>query len=157
MPPGDGTAGPVDGTGLLARLRAAVEPQRVVAGWATVELDRAERELAAGLDHPVASAVDAPLDELLGARCRLIRPTDASEVVLLEPSTEGRLAAALARHDEGWLVTWLVVDAAAVRRAAAAGFRLSPSASGPLGLERLVLGGPRHGPFALLATLERRR
>ncbi|HXI46039.1 MAG TPA: hypothetical protein VNH13_07035 [Candidatus Acidoferrales bacterium] len=120
-------------------------------GWATVELKRAERELSAG-GTSVGTAVEAPASELLGARCRRVGLADGAELVLLEPSTEGRLAAALARHDEGWLVTWLVAEEAAVARAVEAGFRLSPERPGPLGPERLVLDGPRDGPFLLLAT-----
>jgi hypothetical protein len=146
----------LDPAGRDARLRAVVRPRSSVPGWATVELDRAEREAATGLGTTLGPGVAAPDDSLLGARCRILRPTETSRLVLLEPATEGHLAAALARHGEGWLVTWLLVDAAAVGRALAAGFRLSPEAAGPLGQERRVLGGPRHGPFILLAGLDPR-
>ena len=41
-----------------------------------------------------------------------LAPRYGPAIVLLEPSTEGRLAATLARHGEGWCATWLAaVDA----------------------------------------------
>jgi hypothetical protein len=137
-----------------APLRAIARPARTVHGWASVELDRAERELVATIHGPAPTVAEAPASELLGASCRLIRPRNASELLLLEPSTEGLLAAALARNDEGWLATWLVVEAAAVLRAGEAGFRFSRERPGPLGRERLILGGPRAGPFVLLAGFD---
>ena len=84
---------------MLARLIDVVRPQRIVTGWATVELDRAETETVAV--HGLAAGQvprAAPDDELLGARCRLIPTATGDNVVLLEPSTEGRLAVALARR-----------------------------------------------------------
>jgi hypothetical protein len=141
----------------LDRVRAAVEPRRVVGGWATVELDRAEVEVAAalagrpGLGEPRAEP--APDERLLGARCRLLRFPGGREILLLEPSTEGRLAAALARRGEGSVALYLFVDAGAVERARRAGFRLSSLGRGPFGPERLVLAGRRWGPFLLLAGL----
>src|SRR6267142_1080428 len=63
-------------------------------GWATVELERAARELAG-----IATFSPAPRDAALGATARRSplgdRPRPA--VVLLEPDMEGLLAAALAR------------------------------------------------------------
>jgi len=139
-----------------ARLLAAVAPLRVVVGWATVELDRAEQEVGAilaGRDGAHAPRVEAAIgDRLLGARCRRLGTADEQEVLLLEPSTEGRLAAALARHGEGFLARYHIVDSEAPERARRAGFDLSPRGGGPLGPERLVLGGPRWGPFLLLVA-----
>jgi hypothetical protein len=138
-----------------ARLHAAVAPRRLVIGWATVELDRAEVQVGArlaagpGPDTPVRE--DAPDDELLGARCRLLRSA-RGEVLLLEPSTEGRLAAALARHDEGPLVRFLVGGSHGPERVRKAGLVLSAAGDGPFGSEQLVLGGPRWGPFLLLVA-----
>lgn len=140
------------------RLAAAIEPRRTIAGWATVELDRAEVEVVAALDRrhgrgrsPVVEA--APDDVILGARCRVIQDAGDLDVVLLEPSTEGRIAAALVRHGEGTVVRYLVTDAGAPERARKAGFAISAPAPGPLGAQRLVLGGPRDGPFLVLAGL----
>jgi hypothetical protein len=129
----------------LDRLLEAAAPLRTHVGWATIELDRAGRELGAA----IVGARSAPdLDEpLLGARSRL-----TGEVLLLEPSSEGLLAAGLARHGEGPLALYVVVQPGAAERVRAAGFLLSPSAPGPLGTERRVLVGPRDGPFLLLVT-----
>ena len=71
--------------------------------WATVELDRAERELGAILGAPL-DAGEAPRDPGLGATVRLARPFGQAPepaLLLVEPDTEGRLAALLARHGEG--------------------------------------------------------
>lgn len=84
--------------------------------WATVELDRAERELGAILGAPLA-ARPAPRDDALGAAVRVARPFgQAPEPVLLlvEPDTEGRLAALLARHGEG--IVALEVEAGGATR-----------------------------------------
>ena len=107
-------------------------------GWATVELDRAALELA-HLLAPDAAFRDAPPSVLLGARCR-IAPAAAPatvRIVLLEPDTEGRLAATLARSGEGWVATW------EVEPSVIGGAGISAARPGPLGLERLGLeGGP---------------
>jgi hypothetical protein len=77
-------------------------------GWATVDLERAERELGEALGV-VLDFRPAPRDRRLGARTRVGRPFGASpSLVLMEPDTEGRLAAILARHGEG--VALVVVD-----------------------------------------------
>jgi hypothetical protein len=120
-------------------------------GWATVDLDRAALELAPRLVAGTGFR-DAPDSDLLGARCRIARlaepgPDGADLVILLEPSTEGRLAVTLARHDEGWCATWwrATVDPS--------GDPAPPTSvrhPGPLGPERLVLGGPPSGPHRLL-------
>ena len=91
---------------------------------------------------------------MLGARCRLLRFGDDREIVLLEPSTEGRLAAALARYGEGSLALYLLVDGGAPERARRAGFTLTSLGRGPFGPERLVIAGPRDGPFLILAGLD---
>jgi hypothetical protein len=141
----------------LATLRtlagAAARPD--VRGWATVDLARAERELAEVSPHP-RDAVTVPDDTVLGARCRLLRSVAGdADIVLLEPSTEGRLAASLARFGEGFLVRYVVVAEGfpdLARRAAAAGLALSRPAPGPLGTECLVLGGPAWGPHVVVST-----
>ncbi|MBI3746330.1 MAG: hypothetical protein HY264_07380 [Chloroflexi bacterium] len=155
--PGDGVE-PLLGARALGdapdRLALAAGPHQIVSGWATVELDRAEEEVAGllGLDEPVrASAVDD--DRVLGARCRLLQAGTTS-VLLMEPSTEGRLAAALARRGEGFTVRYLLVDGGAPERARRAGFMLTSAGRGPFGGERLVVDGPRSGPFLVLAGLD---
>jgi hypothetical protein len=145
----------------LDRLTAAIGPARVVVGWATVELDRAEVQLAGRPDAGVERSTvarDAAADEILGARCRVLEAAAKPEVVLLEPSTEGLLAAALARRGEGIVAAYLVVDVGpaaidAAGRARRARFTLSSERPGPLGRQRLVRVGPRWGPFLLLAGL----
>ena len=138
-----------------ARLRAAVEPRWSVGGWATVELDRAEVEVADSLASFGRPAIESgAVDRLLGARCRLLRLGGGMEVALLEPSTEGRLAAALARYGEGTLVHYLLVDAGGPERARRAGFTLTSPGLGPFGPERLALAGPRYGPFLVLAGFD---
>ncbi|MGK2851125.1 MAG: hypothetical protein ACSLFN_09475 [Candidatus Limnocylindrales bacterium] len=125
-------------------------------GWTTVELDRAAGELA-HLLVPGGTFAEATPCEQMGAWCRIgrVRPGAAAAdiVVLLEPSTEGRLAATLARHDEGWQVTWeAAADAANATDPAASDLVLSVERPGPLGPERLVLGGPATGPHRLVVT-----
>ena len=157
----------------IARLRDAVQPRSEVGGWATVELDRTEASFGAasgpsgsvafpatraapgGARNDLGDELRAELrDELLGALARVIRTTDQRDVVLLEPFTEGRLAAALARHGEGFAVLYLIADAEALVRARAAGFVLSSVGLGPFGPQRLVVEGPRWGPFLVLAGLD---
>jgi hypothetical protein len=121
-------------------------------GWATVELERAARELAA-----IATFSPAPRDVALGATARRSplgdRPRPA--VVLLEPDTEGLLAAALARFGEGVRAVYLgALDRADVDDTP----NLGPSRPGPLGPARLVIGRRPWGPHALvLAGVTRRR
>ena len=114
-------------------------------GWATVELDRGTRALEAELGLPPGAFAPAADDGWLGARCHVARLGGGGaspSAILLEPSTEGRLAAALARHGEGPVALWLLrpgVATAAVR-------------PGPLGPARLIHGPAPWGPFVLLAS-----
>jgi len=128
----------------VRRLADAIGPHESVEGWATVDLDRAEFNVPGARSRAVAE------DELLGARCRWLDLSDGHAALLLEPSTEGRLAASLARFGEGPIALYLRAEAGAASRAIAAGFALSSVAGGPLGRQRLVLGGPRWGPHVLL-------
>lgn len=116
--------------------------------WATVELERALVDL--GID--AARAVDAIEDPLLGARVVVVAGDDAT-IALAEPSTEGRLAASLARHGEGpagrYLGPPLSLDVVRAR-AAAAGVTLSRSAVGPFGPSLLVLGRGRLGDASVI-------
>jgi hypothetical protein len=122
-------------------------------GWGTVDLDRAADELAteAGLDGALVRP--APEDAALGASARRLDLADGP-LLLLEPRTEGRLAAALARHGEGPVAIYLAA-ADGVRDAGAAGFvvaagRLLAPQGDPLGgLSRLVLPIDPWGPFVL--------
>lgn len=115
----------------------------VAVGWATVELDRAARELA----HLLAPGTDfrtAASSVILGARCRS-GPAAAVPglwIALLEPETEGHLAGTLARFGEGWMATWAVADASAPSG--------STARPGPFGAERLLSGGPLNVPYRLV-------
>jgi hypothetical protein len=131
-------------------------------GWATVELDRAADELGMWLgDAPEPEAPDAT-EPLLGARTRLRSagglPGDT--VLLLEPSTEGRLAASLARDGEGPAALYLR-PAAGLRAwaadARARGVRLSARRVGPLGGSVLVAGGPVAGPHLVIVDTQAAR
>lgn len=124
-------------------------PAPLAVGWATVELDRAAAELA-GLLVPGETFRDAPDSELLGASCRIGRAA-TSMIVLLEPSTEGRLAAALARHGEGWCATWTRDPATPADPASPDDEWSTMARPGPLGLERLERTAPGSRPFRLLA------
>lgn len=114
-------------------------------GWATVDLDRAAGELS-HLLRAGSEFMEAQSSVVLGARCRVGPAAEdpALRIVLLEPDTEGRLAATLARHDEGWAATWAVEPSAGARQRHA-----SVARPGPFGMERLVPGGPLGGPHRL--------
>lgn len=131
---------------ILGALAAAPSHDRPIAlGWATVDLDRAAADLAAALGLTVAAFHPANDSIVLGARCRVAEGVLAGgmPLAILEPATEGLLAAALARHGEGPSVTWAQSSDAPTRRQAS----LRP---GPFGPERLQTGGPPQGPFLLL-------
>ena len=139
------------GSGALDRILAAVapapgRPDPLVVGWATVDLDRATAELATELGIATAAFLSAPDSVVLGARSRVafgVLP-GGMPLAILEPRTEGRLAAALARQGEGPWVTW-------ARSAVKIG--RGPSRSrrpGPFGPEHMYPGTPTDGPFLLL-------
>lgn len=99
-------------------------------GWATVEHERAQSEL-----DPSGSWAELARDPALGAR-RWLRVADGATadpaLVILEPDTEGRLAASLARFGETVAVAYLG------NRAIAEG--------------RLVREGPAWGPHVVVAA-----
>jgi hypothetical protein len=128
-------------------------PLTIGRGWATVDIDRATVELA----HLIAADgrfQDVSRSAILGARCVRARAAasvgfGATWVILVEPDTEGRIAAFLARHGEGWAVEWFESEDIAAN---------ARGAPGPLGPERLVRDAPTSGPFRLgvpAATIER--
>jgi hypothetical protein len=107
-------------------------------GWATIDRDAPVAGWAPG--------DDLAADPILGAAVRSIDGVDG--LVLLEPSTEGRVAASLARSAEGPAAIYVRVrrDPAALRRT---GLVLSALATGPFGRQALVLGGSRFGPHVV--------
>jgi hypothetical protein len=117
--------------------------------WATVDLDRT----LAGLGVE-SKAARASVDALLGARV-VVTPSgpDRPPLAIAEPITEGRLAATLARNDEGPAGRYVAVPdglALARARAADAGIALSRVEEGPFGRAMLVLIGPVSGPHLIL-------
>ena len=137
-------------------------------GWATVELDRAASS------WPDVRWEAAPRESLVGARSLVGRariradappvgpvpadaaradpvPADVITIVLLEPDTEGRLAASLARHGEGPAVIYvrapLATTSVMPARLARLGIR-ARAGTGPFGPEWAV-----HGPLASSPTL----
>ena len=146
---------PVPGGEDEPSLPAAAGPSLELAGigWATVELDRAEKELGQWLGDAVEPA--SPIDAQLGAhaRVRLAGGLPGRHVVLLEPSTEGRVAASLARDGEGPCAIYLRPAGGLDPWAAAArdrGIHLGRRRVGPLGRSALVAGAPPAGPHLIL-------
>jgi hypothetical protein len=117
----------------------------VAVGWATVDPDRAAAELASQLGLAPDAFVPAEDSLALGARCRLAAAVlpDGLSLAILDPATESRLAATLARHGEGPAVVWSIARPGATSSRG----RARP---GPLGPERLVPGTPAHGPHRFL-------
>jgi hypothetical protein len=127
--------------------------RRIARGWATVDLDRARAQLAPLL-HADAAFEPVARSVVLGARCvrgRAAADDEGAWIIVLEPDTEGRVAASLARHGEGWMATWVAAAASDPPRVAAT------TTPGPLGPESLEPGAARAGPFRLRvspATIE---
>jgi hypothetical protein len=139
------------GEGLVARLARA---RPVGVGWATVESDRAVVELAAELRVSIGAFELATGSAALGASALIGRGwlPGGPSIAIVEPDTEGRLAAALARHGEGPLAVWLAPEDTRVALDAlrTAGIVTSSEGPGPFGPERFVLDGPTYGPHTFL-------
>jgi hypothetical protein len=137
-----------------ARLPVGLHHEPIAVGWATVELDRAAAELTAELDLSPDGFRAGSASPVLGARCLVAKALLPGRLTLalLEPSTEGRLAASLARFAEGPAVVWLAEPrlSAGLTGGRAPGGELPTAEVGPFGAERLILGGPRHGPYWLV-------
>jgi hypothetical protein len=118
----------------------------LVVGLATVDRERA-------LGHVIADGIlTIPRDPHLGATAS--RDRARPDLLVLEPDTEGRLAATLARHGEGPAAIYLRVGtggldavAAHVRRRGGVVSTIRP---GPLGRSVILLGGPPAGPHLLV-------
>jgi hypothetical protein len=163
----------------LRRAGAARDPwlaslRLVGIGWATVELERAAEELAsafAAARLPQPDWAPAPRDTHLGATAwvgastwfgaegppRGLANPEMPAVVLLEPDTEGRLAASLARFDEGVAAIYLEAPRESAPGSAPSPYPFDPTrlgavANGPLGPGRLVLARPAWGPHIEVVT-----
>ncbi len=137
---------PATDDALAAILPPGTEPQVLAVIWATVDTDR----VLAGVG---LSGVDLADDRLLGASVRLARPASGEPIAVLEPRTEGRIAATLARAGEGPAGRYIhaadgLLNVAA--RAEAAGVALSRREDGPFGPSVLVLGGAPTGPHLVI-------
>jgi hypothetical protein len=132
-------------------LELPAEAVPVAVGWATVDLERAIRELAGETRVDPTTVRSAPDDEALGAVAKRLDLADGA-LLFLEPRTEGGLAAALARHGEGPVAVYLstprsLADATAGGLAAAT--LLAPLGDPLGGLSRLVRPARAWGPFVL--------
>jgi hypothetical protein len=147
--------------GWLATPATADPPRTLAVIWATVELERALADLG-GVREPAAlsgaRADEVPLaaqaieDPLLGARVVVVPTGGEIRIALAEPSTEGRLAATLARHAEGPAGRYVRSPVGLERLrvlAAAAGIGVSTPQPGPFGREVLVVA-PLAGPHLVL-------
>ncbi len=116
-------------------------------GWATVDLDRTTADFARVFGVPTGAFRAVPESVALGARCMMavdILDRNAS-LILLEPSTEGRLTAALARSGEGLVAVWYAASSTGD------GGR-GVTRPGPLGPERTIAGTPTDIPFRLVVV-----
>lgn len=109
------------------------------AAWATVEMERGVRELASKLGVDARAFTAVTDDGWLGAAARVARLGETS-LVVLEPVTEGRAAAALARFGEGPVAVYLELPGPAV----------GIVRPGPVGAAELLGGAPPWGPFILV-------
>jgi hypothetical protein len=137
--------------GAEGALAAVAGPDRRILAeiWATVDLERTLRTLRVGMD-----VVDDCQDPLLGARVAVIPPDpNRPRTAVAEPTTEGRLAATLARHGEGPAGRYIAVPdglEAARARAAQMGVAFTRVEVGPFGPSILVLLSPVSGPHLIL-------
>ena len=133
--------GPADRLVVGSSRRAAAEPSGVstlslaALGWATVDAERA----ASDFGRPLLG--EALEDALLGAKAQRLGAGGRLTLVLLEPATEGPLAAALARNGEGPVCLYVAGGPRAPAEA-------SPSATA-MGPGR-VAWPSRTGPFVIL-------
>jgi hypothetical protein len=114
--------------------------------WATVDTDRTVADLGLA-GEPLAD------DPLLGATAVLVHPADGGPVIVLEPNTEGRLSATLARYGEATIGEYVEAPIGLDRVGAAAtgaGLVVSRPANGPFGRSVVVLSTPVSGPHLVL-------
>jgi hypothetical protein len=148
-------AEPADGGSTDERLHvretaptAGASPARPIrfaaVGFATVDTERAASERGWQLRR-------GDPDRILGADATFV--IDPERVLLLEPRTEGRLAASLARWGEGPAAIYLAPagDLDGAREAIRArGGRVTTVSTGPFGREFAILGQRIWGPHLVL-------
>jgi len=135
-------AAAIDRTVTEDRRHAPPGSTLVGVGWSTVDTDRLAEALRPAVTRDF---LDAASDTALGARARAGALADGTALVLLEPSTEGRLAASLARLGEGPVVTWW-------RTVPPADAGPGAVLDGPFGPAWLVRDGRRDGRFLFLVA-----
>jgi hypothetical protein len=130
-------------TGTSTARDATLAP--IAIGWATVESDRAIAELVDALALDASAFLPATGSAVLGSFVLVASGVldGAVDLAVVEPSTEGRLTAHLARHGEGPTVAWL---------AASTMDSTNPGTSGPFGSERLLAPQPDGLLRLLVAT-----
>jgi hypothetical protein len=136
---------------------AAATPELMIRGlgWATVDTERAATDFVQALDL-TGTATSTDRDRLVGGYAHELRDErlPGGRLVILEPSTEGRLAASLARDGEGPAVLYLgAVDGldAWLVEARKLGVIVSRPEAGPVGRSVLVLGGAAAGPHLVVS------
>ena len=134
--------------GTYRRLFGQKANRRILAViWATVDRDRLLAETG------WAPAENLPDDPFLGASVAVVTSATGEAIAVVEPATEGRLAATLARHGEGpvgeYVEAPIPLDAIGPA-ATAAGLVVGRPAAGPFGRSVIVLSGPVSGPHLVL-------
>lgn len=126
---------------------ATAAPRLVALGWATVERDRAVAELSVALGIEASAFSPAMGSEVLGSFVLVATEIldGRLDLAVVEPSTEGRLAAHLARHGEGPTIAWLEIPTGPTVEAIPGG------TPGPFGPER-VGADQRDGLLRLLVA-----
>lgn len=115
------------------------EPSPIARIWATVDAERTIRDGA-------LAAVPLADDRLLGASVHLVELPGEVPVAILEPNTEGRIAAALARHGEGPAGAYVAWSGSLVE----VGEPITRSETGPFGPSAIAAAFPASGPFTVL-------
>ena len=131
---------------LAGTIAATDATHRLVAiGWASVDSERAITELSEALGVEASAFSPATGSAVLGSFALVATGVldGAADLAIVEPSTEGRLAAHLARHGEGPTVAWLAARATSPE---------TLGADGPFGPERLLPPRPDGLLCLLVAT-----
>ena len=150
MPEGGGPAGAARRPGpwreWLAAFGASTRPTLLAEIHATVDLERSLVDLG----RPASDVATAAADPLLGARVVIVERAGDVPLAVAEPSTEGRLAATLARHGEGAAGWYVRTPLELGDRLARSRRDRSRPADGPFGRQVLLLGGRPDGPHLIL-------
>lgn len=130
----------LDRSGDTSAPQSGVIPGLAAIGIASVDAERTTAELRRALELGPGAVANPVHDPRLGGRGALLAGPEGVALVVLEPDTEGLLAAFLARRGEGPCAAWLTgigmdTDGSALMTA--------------LGPARVLYAGDRWGPFLL--------